>query len=191
LSAAEAGKSFQATLEATRRSSGPAFLAIVEKRGGRAVGLCSIRSIEPHDRRTEMGIMLVRDAHGSGYAREALSALLAAAWRTLPIDTVWVQYRRANSGAARLFDALGFSEIDGWRPRGARSRSCVRIVQRPRRMQSIQSQKKGFSVSNVIGFIENVGRNAALRHASRAQLLLAMRDEGKRCSERMCRRSIR
>ncbi len=107
---------------------------------------------------------------------EALSVLVAAALRTLPIDTVWVQYRRANDGAARLFDALGFTEVDVWRPRGARTRSCVRIVQRPWRKQFIQSQK-GFPVSNVIGFIENVGRNAALRHASREQLLQAMRDE--------------
>lgn len=29
-------------------------------------------------------------------------------------------------------------------------------------------------MSNAIGFLENVGRNAALRHASRAQLLQAM-----------------
>ncbi len=120
--------------------------------------------------------MLGRDVRRRHYASEALAGLVAAALRTLPIDTVWVQYRRANGGAARLFDALGFSEIDVWRPRGARPRSCVRIVLRPRRMKSIQSQK-GFPVSNVIGFIENVGRNAALRHASRAQLLQAMRDE--------------
>lgn|GEM_PF-4561305 len=177
LTASAANASFRATLQATRKAGGPSFFVIVEKAGGRPVGLCSIRSVEPQGRSAEMGIMLARDVRGQRYGHEALSALLAAAWRTLPIDTVWVQYRRANSGAARLFDALGFSKIDGWRPRGARSSSCVRIVQRPQRMLSIQSQKKGFPVSNVIGFIEKVGRNAALRHATRAQLLQAMRDE--------------
>jgi len=30
--------------------------------------------------------------------------------------------------------------------------------------------------NNMIGFLENVGRDAALRHASREQLLLAMQD---------------
>ena len=32
-------------------------------------------------------------------------------------------------------------------------------------------------MSNVIGFLENAGRNAALRHASREQLLQAMQRE--------------
>ena len=31
-------------------------------------------------------------------------------------------------------------------------------------------------MSNIIGFLENVGRDAALRHASREQLLQAMQD---------------
>ncbi|MGH8041586.1 MAG: hypothetical protein ACREPN_06030 [Rudaea sp.] len=33
-------------------------------------------------------------------------------------------------------------------------------------------------MSNIIGFLENAGRNAAMRHASRAQLLRALQGEG-------------
>ena len=177
LSAAEAAASFRATLRATRRPPGPRFFAIVEKRGRRAIGLCSIQPVELRERSVEIGIMLGRDVRRRHYASEALSALVAAALRTLPIDTVWVQYRRANGGAARLFDALGFSKADGWRPRGARPRLCVNIVRRPAwRMQSHQPER-GFSMSNVIGFLENVGRNAALRHAERTHLLQVMQSE--------------
>lgn len=32
-------------------------------------------------------------------------------------------------------------------------------------------------MSNIIGFLEQAGRNAAMRHATREQLLQAMRDE--------------
>jgi hypothetical protein len=123
----------------------------------------------------EIGIMLRHEARRRRFASEALSALTAAALRTLPIDKVWVQYRKANRGAARLFDALGFSEIDGWRPGGANLRSCVRVVQRSA-LQSNQPQG-AVHMSNVIGFLENAGRNAALRHATREQLLQAMQDE--------------
>jgi RimJ/RimL family protein N-acetyltransferase len=177
LSASEAAASFRATLAATRGPQGPRFFAIVEKHSGRAVGLCSIQPVEMRERSAEIGIMLGRAARRRYYASEALAALVAAAWRTLPIDTVWVQYRRANEGAARLFDALGFSKTDGWRPRGARPGLCVNIVQRPAwRMQSHQPER-GLSMSNVIGFLENVGRNAALRHAERTHLLQAMQNE--------------
>jgi len=173
-SAKAAASALLATLDAMRDSAGPRFFTVVEKRGGRAVGVCSIQAPAPNERSAEIGIMLKREVRRRRYASEALSALLAMAWRTLPIDTVWVQYRKANRGAARLFDALGFFETDGWRPRGARSRLCVRIVQRSSwRGCSIQP-RTGIPMSNVIGFLENVGRNAALHNASREQLLQAM-----------------
>ena len=171
----QAAASFRATLHAMRQLQGPWFFVVIEKRGGCAVGVCSIQPVAACERSVEIGIMLRRDARRRQFASETLSALMAAALRALPIDTVWVQYRKANKGAARLFDALGFSETDGWRPRGARLRLCVRIMQRPT-LQSNQPQR-GVPMSNVIGFLENVGRNAALRHASREQLLQAMQRE--------------
>ena len=117
--------------------------------------------------------MLVRSARRARYASEAISALIGTAFETLPIDTIWVQYRKANRGVARLFGALGFFETDGWRPRGARPRLCVRIVQRTTWLVG-SNQPQGVSMSNVIGFLENVGRDATLHNASREQLLQAM-----------------
>ena len=169
-----AASALLATLTAMRDAAGPRFFAMVEKRGGRRVGVCSIQAIAADERSVEIGIMLKREARGMRLASEAVSALLTTAFQGLPIDTVWVQYRNANRGAARLFDALGFFETDGWRPRGARPRLCVRIVQRSTwRMCSIQP-RTGVPMSNAIGFLENVGRNAALHNASREQLLHAM-----------------
>lgn len=173
-SAKAAASALRATLEAMRDAAGPRFLAVIEKRSGRAVGVCSIQALAANERSAEVGIMLKREARRLRYASEALSALLAAAWGTLPIDMVWVQYRKANRGAARLFDALGFFETDGWRPRGARPRLCVKIVQRSAgRIHSTQP-RKGVPMSNVVRFLENVGRNASLHNASRQQLLQAM-----------------
>ena len=175
MSPERASASLHATVAAGLQPHGPRFFVIVERRGRRAIGLCSMQAVAPHERSVEIGIMLRRKARRRQFASEALSALTAAALGTLPIDTVWVQYRKANRGAARLFDALGFSEIDGWRPAGARLRLCVRIVQRSA-LQSNQPQGT-VHMSNVIGFLENAGRNAALRHATREQLLQAMQRE--------------
>jgi RimJ/RimL family protein N-acetyltransferase len=130
LSPGQLKASLHATLDAARKPLGPRFFVIVERRRRQAVGLCSVQAVAEQERSVEIGIMLQRDARRRQLASEALSALTAVVFRTLPIDTVWVQYRKANRGAAGLFDALGFSETDGWRPCGARPRLCVRIVQR-------------------------------------------------------------
>jgi RimJ/RimL family protein N-acetyltransferase len=171
----QARASLYATLDAMREPLGPRFFVIVERSRRHAVGLCSIQSVAEHERSVEIGIMLRRAARRRHVASEALAALVAAAWQTLPVDTVWVQYRKANRGAARLFDALGFSETEGWRPLGARPRLCIRVAQRPT-LQSNQPQGAG-QMSNVIGFLENTGRDAALRHATREQLLQAIQRE--------------
>jgi len=115
-----------------RKPGGPRFFVVVEKSSGRSAGVCAVQAIQPRERSVEVGVMLRRSGRQRGYASEALSAVIAAAFETLPIDTVWVQYRKANGGAARLFDALGFYEADRWRPQGARPRLCVRIQQRSR-----------------------------------------------------------
>ena len=177
LSPPQAPESFRATLEATKGGEGLRFFVVLAKGGGNALGVCSIQPFSARERSAEIGIMLVREARGQRYACEVIAVLVAIALQTLPIDTVWVQYRKANRGAARVFDALGFSETDGWRPQGARSRLCVRIVQRPLRRRLSNQPQKGVSMSNVIGFLESVGRNAALRHAQREQLLQAMQGE--------------
>jgi RimJ/RimL family protein N-acetyltransferase len=167
--------SLQATVEAARQPNGPQFFVVVEHCSRRAVGLCSMQAVALLERSVEIGIMLRRDARRLGFSNEALFALVTIAFGTLPIDTVWVQYRKANRGAAKLVDALGFSEIGGSRPSGAKLRLCVRSVQRSA-WQSNQPQG-AIQMSNVIGFLENAGRDAALRHASRDQLLQAMQRE--------------
>jgi RimJ/RimL family protein N-acetyltransferase len=177
LSAPQATASFHATLLASRQAQNFRFLAIAERDGGAAIGLCSIRRVSRRARRAEVGIMLVSAARRRGYATEALATLIADAFRALPIDAVWVQYHRANAATARLFDSLGFPAADGWRPHGARPGRCVRILRRPPSQTKSNQPARGHSMSNIIGFLENAGRDAALRHASREQLLRVMQRE--------------
>ena len=41
----------------------------------------------------------------------------------------------------------------------------------------LQTINRGHDMSNIIGFLEQAGRNAAMRHAGREALLKAMREE--------------
>jgi RimJ/RimL family protein N-acetyltransferase len=171
-SRAYAAASLRATLVAGEEPCGPFFFAIIERCDDRAVGLCSIRPTA-NARCHELGIMLVRPARGRGLAREALCVLVDAAFRTLPITTVSVQYRCANAAMARVCDRLGFSSAGPARS-GARPKTCVRMLRRPRSQMQSQQPTKGKTMSKIIEFLAQAGRDAALRHATREQLLHRM-----------------
>ena len=172
LSSARATASLQATLDATRKP-GLRFFVIIERRSKQAVGLCSIRPTKDI-RCPEVGMMLVRTVRGLGYGNETLGALIDAAFRTLPITAVSVQYRPANVSAGRLCDGLGFAA----QTQPQKSGPCVRILRRLQWHRRFHQPKtKGKAMPNIIGFLEQAGRNAALRHATREQLLRELRDQ--------------
>ncbi|MDE1886085.1 MAG: GNAT family N-acetyltransferase [Xanthomonadaceae bacterium] len=176
LSRATAAASLRATVAAMRKPAGLRFFVIAECQSRLGVGLCSLRPAAWDKRGIELGIMLVHTARRHGYAREAFAALINYAFRALPIDTIWVQYRRANAGMARLCDILGFE--GNFLPRSGTSvRRCVRI-RRDRNGAVFSNQPtRGITMSNIIGFLEQAGSNAAMRHASREALLRTMQDK--------------
>jgi len=175
----EAAASFQATLRSARRPRGPRFFVIAERHNGPSIGLCSIQPVARSGRSAELGIMLEQGARGRQLARAVMLQLMAVAFETLSFDTLWVQYRSANVAAVRLFAGLGFVARPGARPRTARPTQCVRFADRSTWQTLSNQPPRGVPMSNtnMIGFLENVGRDAALRHASREQLLQAMQDE--------------
>lgn len=173
LSRAYIAASFRATLRVLYQPRKPQFLTIVRRRDGGAIGVSSIRRISWRERSAEIGIMLVPSAHGRGYATEAWGALINAIFRALPIDTIWAQYRPANAGIARLMATLGFIAVEGWRPRGVQRLHCIGMMQRSAWRKS-SDQRGEYRMSNIIGFLENAGRNAAMRYAAREQLLQMM-----------------
>lgn len=162
-----------ATVEAARKPGGPRFFVIAGREVRQSVGLCSIRPVPPPDARVELGLMLLRQARGQGFAREALAALIDFAFRALPIDAVWVQYRHANAKAGRLCDDVGLP-APGRGGNNANRGQCVRVLRRPEWRQWFQKRPRGTNMQDVIGLLEQTGANAALRHASRGQLLQAL-----------------
>lgn len=176
LSPAGASAAFRASLAASRGRSGPWFFTIGESRSSEALGLCAVQKPRRSSRSVEIGLILRRDAQGRGLARRSISMLTAIAFEALPIDTVWVQYRPANSAARRLVRDLGFVQTD-WKPPGSKWAHAICIMQRSAWRKLHNLTPRGNTMSSVIGFLESVGRDASLRHAGSRQWAAMMRQE--------------
>jgi RimJ/RimL family protein N-acetyltransferase/precorrin-3B methylase len=102
----EAARAFRSALKGMR-STPPRglYLVVTLKSGERPAGLCSLQNFEPGERRAELGLMLAPSARAFGVATEALIAVLAHAFATLPFDEIWVRF--ANDHQAATSTAVG------------------------------------------------------------------------------------
>ena len=130
LSRTQALAAFHSTLLSVREEYGACFFVIAPKGDKSAVGLCAIQPVVRSAQRAEIGIMLAREGRGLRYGAEVVCGLATIAFRTLPIDRIWVQYHPANMAAERLFAGLSFLPAPRVRPRGVRRGQCIGVTQR-------------------------------------------------------------
>jgi RimJ/RimL family protein N-acetyltransferase len=98
----EASRAFRGALEGMRATPPRGlFLVLAFKAGQRPVGLCTLQNFEPAERRAELGLMLVPSGRAARVATEALIAVLAHAFATLPFDEIWVRFAVAHEAATR------------------------------------------------------------------------------------------
>jgi RimJ/RimL family protein N-acetyltransferase len=165
--------SLRETLRRAQAPRGPRLLTIIDARDGAALGICALQPVAR--RCVELGIMLTAAARGTGIAHECAGALIDAAFETLPIGAVWVQYHVANAAARRVFAGLGF--VPGLVPRPRSARRGFEVAYVARSAWSRSSHPGGKSMSSIIEFLENMGRDAGLRHASAERLQQAMQEQ--------------
>lgn len=77
---------------------------------GRVIGVCSLFSLSPQNRRAEIGYALARDAWGQGWMDEALRALVAHAFGPLGLHRLEADIDPRNAASARALQRLGFRE---------------------------------------------------------------------------------
>lgn len=105
---AEAARAFREVLAATRCTPPRAvFLTINPRQAQRPTGLCTLQNVDPVRRQTEMGVMIASSARAQGHATEALIALIAHAFATLPCDEVWVQIAIGHRACERTAVNIG------------------------------------------------------------------------------------
>jgi ribosomal-protein-alanine N-acetyltransferase len=105
---AEAARAFHGVLDATRATQPRAlFLVMVPKGAQEPVGLCSLQNFDAAGRRIEMGVMVASQVRARGIASEALIALIAHAFATLPVDDVWVRIALGHAACERTAAIIG------------------------------------------------------------------------------------
>jgi RimJ/RimL family protein N-acetyltransferase len=104
----EAGRAFRGVLDATRATPPRAlFLTMVPKDAQQPIGLCSLQNLDAAGRRVEMGVMVASHVRARGVASEALIALVAHAFDTLPVDEVWVRIALGHAACERTAVLIG------------------------------------------------------------------------------------
>ena len=105
---AAASRAFHSVLEATRATPPRAlFLVMVPRDAQEPIGLCSLQNFDPTGRRIEMGVMVASRVRARGIASEALIALIAHAFATLPVDDVWVRIALGHAACERTAVIIG------------------------------------------------------------------------------------
>lgn len=103
-------RSFRAALAGMQRQPPRhLYLSLHRRDADQALGLCALRDIDPATRRAEIGLVLRREAHASGIARESLQAVIAWSFRELPVDQLYGRADAANLAACRAARRAGFS----------------------------------------------------------------------------------
>jgi ribosomal-protein-alanine N-acetyltransferase len=107
---ADAARAFRGVLRATRATPPRAlFLTMVPKDAQQPIGLCSLQNFDPPGRRAEMGVMVASSSRAQGVASEALIALIAHAFATLPVDEVWVRIALDHAACERTAVLIGLA----------------------------------------------------------------------------------
>ncbi|MEO5596967.1 MAG: GNAT family N-acetyltransferase, partial [Lysobacteraceae bacterium] len=80
--------------------------------------------------RLEIGILLLATARGTGFAKEAKTALAQRLFECLPVAEIWVEYEAGNTAAKRSFTSLGFKQCTGQIAGSGNSNKRIMSVQR-------------------------------------------------------------
>ena len=105
---AEAAQAFRGALDATRATPPRAlFLTMVPKASQQPIGLCTLQNFDPAGRRVEMGVMVASPVRARGLASEALVAVIAHAFDTMPVDEVWVRIALDHAACERTAVIIG------------------------------------------------------------------------------------
>lgn len=84
--------------------------AIVLRNSGALIGTCGLHGFDRKARSAQAGCLLLRDAWGHGYMREALGLVMDFAANELRLTLLIADIAPANQRARRLFHHLGFAD---------------------------------------------------------------------------------
>ena len=98
---AAAARAFRGVLQATRARAAASACSSRSPRkdAQRPIGLCTLQNFDRTRRQAELGLMIVPSGRAHGFATEALIAVIAHAFATLPFDELWVRFAIDHAAA--------------------------------------------------------------------------------------------
>ena len=103
-------------------------LMIADVASGRTVGIIDLFDFAPFEGRAAVGIIIDADCRRSGYARQALSALIAYARNYIGMHQLYAHVPEGNEASRALFEKAGFSEtgqLKDWQKVGREYRTVT------------------------------------------------------------------
>jgi ribosomal-protein-alanine N-acetyltransferase len=108
-----AKRSFGAAVAASQRQPlRHVYFALQRTQTGEPLGVSALRDIDPVEKSAEIGLILCREAHASGFAREALSGVAAWGFTQLPVDRIYGRADSSNLAATRMARQTGFLLVE-------------------------------------------------------------------------------
>lgn len=101
-------KQFLANQPADIFQSGELRLTIQDLDTGEAVGVADLYGYNPMSLKAEVGIALLKQKEGRGYARDALNELMKLAQRKFRIHQLYAYIKVSNVRSIKLFQSAGF-----------------------------------------------------------------------------------
>lgn len=92
-----------------QRSNGHAYWAVTERHSGKLIGEAGLKPLNDEGPEVELGYAFGKAYWGCGYAMEAASAVLDAAFGDLGLERVIATVDPANTGSRKVLEELGFS----------------------------------------------------------------------------------
>jgi RimJ/RimL family protein N-acetyltransferase len=107
----EEGRSFLEWI-ASRNPGEPGWFqfALECKQDGRFIGDCGLKTVETDNRLAQIGYTISRQHWGRGYAVEAVRALTAYAFRTIPLHRIMASVDPLNLASVRVLEKSGFTK---------------------------------------------------------------------------------
>lgn len=87
--------------------------SIIQREDDRPIGYTALKGIDRTRSHGEVAIAIMEEEYrGLGYGTEAMSLMLAHAFDTLCLGTVYLTVFAYNPGAIRVYNKLGFSTVE-------------------------------------------------------------------------------
>ncbi len=88
---------------------GEAHMTVTLRRGGRPIGILSVKDMDDRNASAHLSIVLERPSWDQGFGTEAVAGVLDFLFNRMNVHRVWLRVNERNVRAIRCYEKCGFS----------------------------------------------------------------------------------